>query len=295
MTPAAADSVLRLCEGYGSYGSYAEEATNEVAFAPSIAQRFDAAANFVKTGGRFARREDPAVLAARTNYFRETYAYGETRTEGSESLLHHEGLIEAAQKVHDRPLVVPNIVYANLLVPGQELAVHTDVPEFRGANRKRYPQWLLVVMPYYPHGPDAPAETLSPSHNTAIVLDSDSVFHGVDRITETQPLPALRPGMHLTWEDDQTWRVGPPEAPLARYRWDEVRFSVSWKAYCYADEAERRATQEHDDDLELSQILGRLVDDLRQRERLSGDVPGDEELALLLIEEYIRFPAPAAG
>jgi hypothetical protein len=101
--------------------------------------------------------------------------------------------------------------------------------------------------------------------------------------------------MHLTWEDDQTWRVGPPEAPLARYRWDEVRFSVSWKAYCYADEAERRATQEHDDDLELSQILGRLVDDLRQRERLSGDVPGDEELALLLIEEYIRFPAPAAG
>lgn len=323
MTPAAADSVLRLCEGYGSYGSYAEEATNEVAFAPSIAQRFDAAVNFVKTGGRFARREDPAVLAARTNYFRETYAYGETRTEGSESLLHHEGLIEAAQKVHDRPLVVPNIVYANLLVPGQELAVHTDVPEFRGANRKRYPQWLLVVMhhsalfdpwrmriatgityfghceggalAYYPHGPDAPAETLSPSHNTAIVLDSDSVFHGVDRVTETQPLPALRPGMHLTWDDDQTWRVGPPEAPLARYRWDEVRFSVSWKAYCYADEAERRATQEHDDDLELSQILGRLVDDLRQRERLSGDVPGDEEFALLLIEEYIRFPAPAAG
>ena len=24
--------------------------------------------------------------------------------------------------------------------------MHTDVPEFRGANRKRYPQWLIVVM-----------------------------------------------------------------------------------------------------------------------------------------------------
>ena len=27
---------------------------------------------------------------------------------------------------------------------------------------------------------------------------------------------------------------------MARYRPDEVRFSVSWKAYCYRDEAERR-------------------------------------------------------
>ena len=32
------------------------------------------------------------------------------------------------------------------MVPGQELAVHTDVPEFRGCNRKVMPQWLLVAM-----------------------------------------------------------------------------------------------------------------------------------------------------
>jgi hypothetical protein len=32
------------------------------------------------------------------------------------------------------------------MVPGQELALHTDVPEFRGANRKLHPQWLLVAM-----------------------------------------------------------------------------------------------------------------------------------------------------
>ena len=40
-----------------------------------------------------------------------------------------------------------NIVYANVVLPGQELSVHTDVPEFRGANRKHEPEWLLVVMP----------------------------------------------------------------------------------------------------------------------------------------------------
>ena len=124
--------------------------------------------------------------------------------------------------MHDCAVVVPNIVYANLLLPGQELAVHTDVPEFRGANRKLYPQWLMVVMlhsglfapwrrqiatgiayfgraqggalAFYPDGREGAARTLEARHNTAIVLDTDTVFHGVDRVGETQPLPALRPG-----------------------------------------------------------------------------------------------------
>ena len=53
---------------------------------------------------------------------------------------------EAARTIQGRRVVVPVIVYANLMVPGQQLAVHTDVPEFRGANRKELPEWLLVVM-----------------------------------------------------------------------------------------------------------------------------------------------------
>src|SRR5207244_899801 len=34
----------------------------------------------------------------------------------------------------------PRSCTRTLLVPGQELALHTDVPEFCGANRKLYPQ-----------------------------------------------------------------------------------------------------------------------------------------------------------
>ena len=107
-------------------------------------------------------------------------------------------------------MIEPAIAYANLMVPGQELAVHTDVPEFRGCNRKVVPQWLLVVMhhsglfdewrmpiatgiawfhdcdggalAYWPDGPAFPAATHAAQYNTAMVLDTDSVFHGVDRI-----------------------------------------------------------------------------------------------------------------
>ena len=101
----------------------------------------------MRSGGRFARREDPGVLASRTNYFRATYAYDRPETPGIEPFLLPRGL---RSRPRARSTAVrsscPNIVYANLLLPGQELAVHTDVPEFRGANRKRYPQWLIVVM-----------------------------------------------------------------------------------------------------------------------------------------------------
>jgi hypothetical protein len=69
---AGADAMLRLCEGFARYGCYAEDATNTVKFAADLPQRWDAAWNFVQTGGRFGRKEEPAVLAARTNYLRET-------------------------------------------------------------------------------------------------------------------------------------------------------------------------------------------------------------------------------
>jgi hypothetical protein len=316
---AQAEAMLGLCERFGSYGSYAEDATNEIAFAPELAQRHDAAVNFVRTGGRFGRREPPAVLAARTNYFRETYAYDGTRVEGIEPFLEHEGFVEAARRVHGRPLVVPNIVYANLLVPGQELTVHTDVPEFRGANRKRLPQWLMVVMhhsrlfdawripiatgiayfgscqggelAYYPDGPQGAPRTLPNRHDTAAVLDTDSVFHGVDRVVETQPLPPLRQGMKLVW-DGRGWEVRDDAKALAHYAWDEVRFSVSWKAYCFEDERERRKVEQHEDDLGLPTILETLEADLRARGGLAGPRPTDAELALRLIDEYVRFPEP---
>src|SRR5215471_13745034 len=158
-------------------------------------QRHDAAMNYIRTGGRFGHRESFEQLSVRTNYFRETYAYDRPVVDGIEAFLWHEGFLEAARATFDCPVIAPAIVYANLLVPGQELAVHTDVPEFRGANRKLYPQWLMVVMQhsglfgafrrriatgisyfggarggalaFYPDGRDAAARTLEPRHDTA--------------------------------------------------------------------------------------------------------------------------------
>jgi hypothetical protein len=326
---AGADAMVDLWHRFGSYGLYSNEGF-DTAFAPTLAQRYDAAANFVRTGGRFGRNDEPAsMLAARTNYFRETYAYGDdVNAPGIEPFLHHDALLDAARRLHDRDVVVPAIVYANLLLPGQELAVHTDVPEFRGANRKLVPQWLCVVMlhsglfdawrmpiatgiayfgggrggelAYYPDGAAGAPATYAPAHDTAVMLDTDTVFHGVDRVLgDERALADLRPGMRLVHDGDRRWSVRDTDTGrvVATYDTDELRYSVSWKAYCFADDAEREAWATHADDLTLETILARLVDDLVDRGRLSGaaerDGLADAELGRLLIDEYVRFPAAA--
>jgi len=321
-TAAEADRMLHLCERFGSYGMYGQQPISEE-LGHGLYQRHDAAMNFIRTGGRLGRTESFESLAVRTNYFRETYAYAEPVVPGIEGFLWYEGFVEAARSLYGRPVVRPAIVYANLLVPGQELAVHTDVPEFRGANRTQDPEWLLVVMhhaglfdrwrmpiatgvawfrgcrggefAFYPDGADRPPRVLPAAHNTAVLLDTDSTFHGVDRVTEAaEPLPPLAIGMRLTFEGSDRWRVGFGDEAVVRYPWDDLRFSVSWKAYCFADEAERRRVEEHTDDLTRAVILDALVADLRRRGRLGDALPGGTDLALLMIDEYIRFP-PSMG
>jgi hypothetical protein len=147
---------------------------------------------------------------------------------------------------------------------------------------------------FYPDGPEAAPRALAVKHNTAVILDTDTVFHGVDRVEETVPLPAVRPGAALEFApQDGRWQLrNEAGEPLARYAFGELRFSVSWKAYCYADEAERRLANAHEDDLALGFILERLEADLRERGRLAGPRPQDKDFALLLIDEYVRFPEP---
>jgi len=225
---ADAEGMVDLCERFGRYGMYSAENEGGPEIGEGLTQRHDAVLNYLRAGGMHGAGEPISVLAARTNYFREEYAYG-TRPliEGIEPFLFHEGFVEAARQIHGRQVIEPAIVFANLMVPGQELALHTDVPEFRGVNRKLHPQWLLVAMrhsglfedwrmpiatgvawfhdcdggefAFYPDGADGPPVYHKVAYNTALLVDTDSVFHGVDRVApgDAVELPELKPGMQL--------------------------------------------------------------------------------------------------
>jgi hypothetical protein len=322
---AGARAMVELCERFGRYRMYLEHERIETDIGHGLAQRQDALMNFLRTGGLAGAEEPVTTLAVRTSYFREEYAYGNRPLiEGIEPFLRHDAFLDAARAIHGRPVVEPAIAYANLMVPGQELAVHTDVPEFRGANRKLIPQWLLVVMlhsgvfdeyrmpiatgiawfhdcdggalAYWPDGAGGERRSHPVRFNTAMVLDTDSVFHGVERVADIPPnaLPRLRPGMTLDHVGDRRWSVHDGDGrAIARYDWQELRFSVSWKAYCFRDERERDVWRDHEDDLSLDEIITRLIDDLYRRGRVERDVERDGALGQLLIDEYIRFPVAA--
>jgi hypothetical protein len=313
--------MVDLARRFGTYRTYGEHEKIDVEIGRGLQQRHDSILNFLRTGGLRTADDDTSVLAARTAYFREEYAYGDAEyIDGIGAFLHHDRLAAAAREVHGRPVIQPAIAYANLMVPGQELAVHTDVPEFRGANRKSLPQWLLVVMhhsglfddwrlhiatgiawfhdsehgalAYWPEGPTGEVRHHRIRANTALVLDTDTVFHGVDRVTDDSPsvVPPVTPTTTLQPRGQHWVLVDADGAEVTRHDWDDLRFSVSWKAYCFRDDAERTAWRDHTDDLDEETIVDRLVADLAERGLAGPDVARDRELGLLLIDTHIGFP-----
>src|SRR4051812_24403462 len=320
---ADADAFDARGAAFGTYRLYAEHEQIELEIGPGFLPRHDAVRNFLAS--RVGADETAASVGARTSYFREEYAYGEERRlDGVDALRDHPALVAAAREIHDRPVVEPAIVYANLFLPGQELAVHTDVPEFRGLNRKLVPQWLLVVMhhsglfaewrlpiatgiawfgnapggalAYWPEGPTGDVARLDARHNTAAVLDTDTVFHGVEPVgAPGARIPPLAPGSTLRPAGEGRVALRDADGTEVReYAWRDLRSSVSWKAYCFADDAERDAWRAHSPDLQLATVRAGLVAALDRRGH-PGMSASSPELGRLLIDEYVRFPAPATG
>jgi hypothetical protein len=314
LTSAQVEHLLTIVREHAPYPTYGE-GREQQGFGAGIPQRYDAARNFVRTR---AGQDAVEKLASRTNYFRDTFAYEQPLFPEVRFFQQLPQFIEAAQHVSGRRLIRPAIVYLNILVPGQELALHTDVPEFRGANRTREPEWLLVAMHhsgrferwrrhiatgvswyhdceggdfvYYPDGADHPPRRLRVRRNTAILLDTDSVFHGIDPVAlRATALPPIEPGVRLHRDDEAHWSVRRDGDVRAVYNWDDLRLSISWKAWCFADETELRINDDHSDDLTLDQIVDTFVDDLHQRGKIDGR-PDDGTLAQMILDEYIRFP-----
>ena len=320
LQPHEAENMQHIAESFGSFGTYADEATSE-GLGESLPQRFDVGLNYVAHGLDGTGNEDEtATAASRTNYFRETYAYGdEVRAPGIEPFMGHQLMRSTAHRLADCEEVVPAIVYANLLVPGQELAIHTDVPEFRGANRKNTPQWLLVCMlhsglfdrwrikiltcvswfgadnggafTFYPHGPSGRREAIPAQHNSAILLDTDKFFHGVERVaSRATDLPLIDSDTRLHFQGDNLWQLRNSAGLAVDYQWPDIRYSISWKGYCFSDASERATWESGGDDLSIDEILDTLEGELRERKVIQGQRPDPDAFALMLVRTFIQFP-----
>jgi hypothetical protein len=258
--------------------------------------------------------------------FRGQWAFGEPLIEGADVLLGHEGFTAAARQMYGWDVIVPEQVYVNLTTPiGRQGFSHTDIPEFRGVDRRNAPAWLLTAMGmsrlfeaerihivtavawfyrgeaggfrYWPEGVDGPSVLHDETWNTAIVGDNDFMPHEVMRVG---PRGSVKPdGMTLGTElvcDGTDWHIVESSSVLATYPDEAVRLSLSWKAKVYRDDAERAAA-DGGVGLSVDEAIGRLAADLANSDRpepLAGDSVMSQELQAQLSRRYSAYtPTPA--
>jgi len=258
--------------------------------------------------------------------FRGDWAYDEPLVEGVAPIFHHEGFRAAAAELFQADIVEPFSVYANITwqLPFDQGPGHTDVPEFRGIDRTRYPTPLLSVMgysrlfeaervsiatavawfyegddggfTYWPDGPDAPPRVHEGDiYNTALEADNERMFHRVRPVGD--PGAGLPRGLtletRLEHRGGDRWAITDQGRDLAETTWSKLRTSLSWKARVFADAEALRLYRDHVADLTLDDVFERFYVDLEQR-GVAHPRPleplDDPALMDLLGETYVRTP-----
>ena len=259
--------------------------------------------------------------------FRGDWAYDEPQVEGVEPLLFHEGFRGAAQQIFGTEIIRPQQVYANLTwqLPFAQGPGHTDVPAFRGIDRTEYPTQLLSVMgqsrlfeayrvriatavawfyegedggfEYWPEGPESPSRLHEGKiFNTAIVGDNDFMVHRVrpvGRRADGLPGP-MTLETRLERIAGDRWQLVEGDQGLGSPNFRDLRISISWKANVFADEAEARLYDEHDDDLTIDGVWEGFYRDLAKRGESFSEPENplqDEFFTELVGRVYSRAPA----
>jgi len=239
-----------------------------------------------------------------------------------ERMLTHEAFVDAARRLYGRPIVRPIDLRLGVLLPGQQMEIHTNVPEYRGMNSDTDPDWLLVAMHhsglfddwriavatavawftaakdggefvFYPDGPFGRSVAIGARNNSAVVFDACTLYHGVDRVAG-----AARPasGGELRFAGDDCWVLNDGASDSARFASRDLRFSLLWNARCFCDEGEERKVRDHSRDLTRKRVLETLGDGLRRRGSLRAEAADDSAVARAIADAYIKSPpgAPAA-
>jgi len=147
-------------------------------------------------------------------WFRGDWAHERALVRGIGPIRENRAFERAARELYglsERAVVRQQLVYVNLTLPMPLVDPgHTDVPAFRGIDRRSFPIWLLAVMghsglferwrmriatavswwsdveggefTYWRDGPDAPPIVLRPRSNSAIVGENEVMFHRVERV-----------------------------------------------------------------------------------------------------------------
>lgn len=241
-------------------------------------------------------------------------------------LVHDPRFIDAARRLFDAEVVRPHTVYVNLTwqLPFAQGAGHTDVPAFRGFDRRDWPITFLTIMggselfedvrvkiatgvawfyagtdggfEYWPEGPDAPSVVHEGAiDNTMLVGDNDFMWHRVRPTGDpADGMVSLTLDAQLQPVDETTWCIVDGGRTVATFPRHRMRVSLSWKADVFRTADEARIYDEHLDDIDLTGVLDRFRRDLAAKGielPQSDDPTRDPAVIDVLRDAYVRYPS----
>jgi hypothetical protein len=210
----------------------------------------------------------------------------------------------------------PLTAIVNVMLPGQSLPVHTDIPEFTSAPRTIAPAWLTAAMARsqlfeeeripivtatwwrfsgsggeFELFDDADRVCLPAVSNAGIVFDADRIRHAVAPVAgdTTWCLPRTTRQLELCLDDCDTWGLIDPNTGVRHFdfRSDAVRLSVSWKATCLGPSIPHARNDASKWD--RASVLDRFRVDLEGRYAVhNARLLDDRELGLLIVKTYVH-------
>jgi len=229
-------------------------------------------------------------------WFRNFWALGgKVIFDGAEELFHNPLFIEAAKTSFRAEVVQPLAMMSNLNVPAAASPPHLDLPYFRGAHSREIPAWMLAPMgysglfqawaipvasaiswfyrgsggdfEYWPEGLDGRSKKLSPPYyNKAIVADNEYMYHRVAAMGATEDYLARGIGSDaLLHREVDGWHIKQGRNSIVRYRDDQVRVSILWKAYCFKSQYVADAFADPANNLAPEKIVALFSRDLAAR------------------------------
>jgi hypothetical protein len=289
----------------------------------------------VLTGGVEGLKEQHPDLASRAQSF-IAYIFDPSRHAATARLLNSSAFLAAARAVcpqRDAAVLDPFQTSIIIQAPGQTVPAHLDGVWFWGASRFNVPQWLLAVMAFsglfserfvhqvqivgyfappgvggrsggeFTHWAGGRAEAVPCTPGSGTSMDGSKTVHAAAVFEPAAAPPALNKDAvnALVHVPGGEWELRTNGAPRRRWAPERLRFSVVYRARCFASEAERAAfaaaqrTGEGRLDLEGG-ILAPLKEEAVRRgaaaSRAQLDALPRLDLALKLLDAFIAYPRP---
>jgi hypothetical protein len=224
-----------------------------------------------------------------------------------EAFLHNPNWIAAARASFGAAIVEPVRCLLNASGPMEELAVHIDLPTFRGFAPGAETKHLLMAMIhsglfydwmvpfasglawfyrgtggsflYWADGVEAPPQMVHPPFwNIGVMSDNEAMFHAVSPVGSAEDRARfaglVRRSDRLHHLGGDSWEIRDEERLAARLDRSGLRVSLLWKARVFRDEEHRKSFEDSDLDLTPDLISDVFLQDLREK-GIAADEPSD--------------------